>query len=65
MELFYKFSPVLMQNVPDATVDAWVARRGALDARKLIPALVQYDHLKYAAQVRVHFPCYPQATDSS
>ncbi|KAK2189905.1 hypothetical protein NP493_94g03000 [Ridgeia piscesae] len=49
-ELFYKFSPLLMQNIPKETVDVWIAKRGKLESRKLIPALVQYDHLKYRAQ---------------
>ena len=51
IELFYKFSPLLMQNIPKETVDVWIAKRGKLESRKLIPALVQYDHLKYRAQV--------------
>ena len=40
-----------MQNIPDATVDAWITRKNDLDARKLIPALVQYDHVKYNEHV--------------
>ena len=42
-ELFYSFSPQLMQNVPAETVDAWISKRDLLDPRRLIPALVQYD----------------------
>ena len=42
-ELFYKFSPMLMQHVPHDTVNAWIAKKDQLDARRLIPALVQYD----------------------
>ncbi len=51
MELFYKFSPLLMQNIPKETVDAWISKGKQLDPKKLIPALVQYDHQKYRAQV--------------
>ncbi|XP_065072321.1 vacuolar protein sorting-associated protein 18 homolog [Rhopilema esculentum] len=40
-ELFYKFSPVLMQQIPKETVDAWKQRN--LDPRKLIPALVTHE----------------------
>lgn len=50
-DLFYKFSPMLMQNIPKETVDAWIAKKDQLDPKRLIPALVQYDHNKYAAQV--------------
>jgi hypothetical protein len=49
-ELFYKFSPILMQNIPKETVDAWIAKKDQLDPKRLIPALVQYDHNKYVAQ---------------
>jgi len=42
-ELFYKFSPLLMQHVPRETVNAWIAKKDQLDPRLLIPALVQYD----------------------
>ncbi|KAF6032157.1 VPS18 [Bugula neritina] len=48
--LVYKFSPLLMQHVPSATVDLWQTlspyhnpRRPPLDPKKLIPSLVQYD----------------------
>lgn len=40
-ELFYKFSPVLMQQIPKETVSAWKQR--PLDPRKLIPALVTHE----------------------
>ena len=44
-ELFYRFSPLLMQHVPYETVNAWIAKKEHLDPRLLIPALVQYDNL--------------------
>lgn len=40
-----------MQNIPKPTVDVWIAMGERLDPKKLIPALVQYDHQKYRAQV--------------
>ncbi|CAH1786190.1 unnamed protein product [Owenia fusiformis] len=49
-ELLYKFSPLLMQNIPELTVDAWINTGRNLDPKRLIPALVQYDHLKYKTQ---------------
>ena len=42
IELFYKFSPTLMEHAPKVTVDAWMAMRNYLDPSKLIPALVRY-----------------------
>jgi len=49
-ELFYKFSPVLMQRIPRDTVNAWIAKKDQLDPRLLIPALVQYDEQRYGDQ---------------
>eukprot|EP00794_Sanderia_malayensis_P016888 gene16888-18594_t len=40
-DLYYKFSPVLMQHIPRETVDSWKQRN--LDPRKLIPALVTHE----------------------
>ncbi|KAK2149253.1 hypothetical protein LSH36_459g02045 [Paralvinella palmiformis] len=51
VSLFYKFSPVFMQNIPKQTVDAWIAKKDKLEPKKLIPALVQYDHERYRTQV--------------
>lgn len=50
IELFYKFSPILMQNIPHETVDAWIGKREKFEPKKLIPALVQYDPDKNRAQ---------------
>ncbi|XP_027053569.1 vacuolar protein sorting-associated protein 18 homolog [Pocillopora damicornis] len=42
-ELYYKFSPVLMQHIPRQTVNAWTEqKKKKLDPRRLIPALVHY-----------------------
>ncbi|XP_054719566.1 vacuolar protein sorting-associated protein 18 homolog [Uloborus diversus] len=45
-ELFYQFSPALMQTNPKETVDAWIAQDRRLNPVQLIPALVQYDTSK-------------------
>ena len=42
IELFYKFSPVLMEHAPKVTVKAWIIMKGYLDPSRLIPALVRY-----------------------
>ncbi|XP_038059367.1 vacuolar protein sorting-associated protein 18 homolog [Patiria miniata] len=49
--LYYKFSPVLMQHIPNELVTAWIDLGKTLDPKKLIPALVQYDHSAQASQV--------------
>lgn len=50
VELYYKFSPLLMQYIPKETVSAWIKKSSELEPMKLIPALVQYDHDKYREQ---------------
>lgn len=42
-DLYYKFSPVLMQNAPRETVEIWKAAKNRLDPSRLIPALVRCD----------------------
>ena len=54
-ELFYQFSPALMQTNPKETVDAWIAQDCKLDPVQLIPALVQYDASKDPRQVAFVF----------
>jgi len=39
--LFYKFSPLLMQHIPTATVDAWIEKGKSLEPKRLIPSLIQ------------------------
>ncbi|ORX53539.1 hypothetical protein DM01DRAFT_1046133 [Hesseltinella vesiculosa] len=46
-ELFYQFSPVLMENEPHETVNVWM-RQTTLNPRRLIPALLNYDHTKFS-----------------
>lgn len=40
-QLVYKFSPALMKQCPADTVDTWIKIGRYLDAKRLIPALVQ------------------------
>ena len=40
-----------MQNVPSDSVDAWISKGKLLDPKRLIPAIVQYDHAKQRTQV--------------
>ncbi|KAF7727857.1 hypothetical protein EC973_006970 [Apophysomyces ossiformis] len=49
-EVFYKFSPVLMDNSPYETVNVWM-RQPNLNPRQLIPALLRYDHSKISDKV--------------
>ncbi|KAJ8288869.1 hypothetical protein COCON_G00015280 [Conger conger] len=50
-KVFYKFSPVLMQHIPGKVVDAWIQMGNKLDAKKLIPALVNYSQTGSAQQI--------------
>ncbi|KAG7461333.1 hypothetical protein MATL_G00208930 [Megalops atlanticus] len=50
-KLFYKFSPVLMQHIPKKVVDAWIQMGKRLDAKRLIPALVNYSQIGSAQQI--------------
>ncbi|KAJ8269898.1 hypothetical protein GJAV_G00108020 [Gymnothorax javanicus] len=50
-KLFYKFSPVLMQHIPEKVVDAWIQMGKRLDAKKLIPALVNYSQTGSTQQI--------------
>ncbi|XP_064195688.1 vacuolar protein sorting-associated protein 18 homolog [Anguilla rostrata] len=50
-KLFYKFSPVLMQHIPGKVVDAWIQMGKRLDAKKLIPALMNYSQTGSAQQI--------------
>ncbi|KAG0051168.1 hypothetical protein BGZ83_004029 [Gryganskiella cystojenkinii] len=43
LDLYYRFSPVLMENAPYETVSAWT-RQPNLNPRNLIPSLLKYDH---------------------
>ncbi|KAK3612565.1 hypothetical protein CHS0354_024553 [Potamilus streckersoni] len=49
-ELYYKFTPILMQYIPKDTVTALIHQGKNLDPKKLIPALVQYDQKKHHDQ---------------
>ncbi|KAL4656442.1 vacuolar protein sorting-associated protein 18-like [Arapaima gigas] len=51
VKLFYKFSPVLMQHIPTRVVEAWKNMGKKLDAKKLIPALVNYSQMGSSQQI--------------
>ncbi|XP_048829852.1 vacuolar protein sorting-associated protein 18 homolog [Brienomyrus brachyistius] len=51
VKLFYKFSPVLMQHIPTRVVEAWINMGKKLDAKKLIPALVNYSQIGSTQQI--------------
>ncbi|KAI9094312.1 Pep3/Vps18/deep orange family-domain-containing protein [Phlyctochytrium arcticum] len=42
VEFYYKYSPVLMQQAPFETVNAWI-RQPNINPRHLVPALLKYD----------------------
>ena len=42
VEVYYRFSPVLMERIPYETVTAWIGEKG-LDAKQLIPSIMKYD----------------------
>ena len=42
VEVYYRFSPALMEKIPYETVTAWVSER-SLDPKQLIPAIMKYD----------------------
>lgn len=50
-ELFYRFSPVLMQVIPKETVEAWKMRSQKLNPVNLIPTLVQYNINQNSEQI--------------
>ncbi|KAK9409708.1 vacuolar protein sorting-associated protein 18 like [Crotalus adamanteus] len=50
-ELFYKFSPILIQHMPKQVVDAWIEMGKELDAKRLIPALVTYSQSGSTQQI--------------
>ncbi|KAI8812404.1 vacuolar protein sorting protein 18 [Cladochytrium replicatum] len=48
LELYYRFSPALMENTPQETVNTWI-KEPNLDPRKLIPALLKYELSSHSA----------------
>nr|XP_039247799.1 vacuolar protein sorting-associated protein 18 homolog [Styela clava] len=40
INLYYKFSPILMQYIPEVTVNAWISMGKNLSPKKLIPSLI-------------------------
>ena len=45
-DVFYKYSPALMENTPYEMVTLWM--QSNLNPRQLIPSLLRYDHSKVA-----------------
>lgn len=41
LDLYYRFSTILMRNAPKEIVDSWL-RRSSLSPRRLVPALLQH-----------------------
>lgn len=44
LDLYYRFGPVLIRHAPKETVDSWL-RQPSLDPIRLIPALLQLQHI--------------------
>ncbi|EPQ60538.1 hypothetical protein GLOTRDRAFT_102290 [Gloeophyllum trabeum ATCC 11539] len=44
LELYYRFSPVLVRHAPKDTVESWL-RQPALEPLRLVPALLRLQHL--------------------
>ncbi|KAF8525048.1 Pep3/Vps18/deep orange family-domain-containing protein [Hysterangium stoloniferum] len=44
LELYYRFGPVLIRHAPKETVDSWL-RQPSLDPIRLVPSLLQLQHL--------------------
>lgn len=44
LELYYRFGPVLIRHAPKETVDSWL-RQPSLDPLRLVPSLLQLQHL--------------------
>ena len=49
--LYYKFSPILVKKCAEKTVDAWIKMDKFLEAKKLIPALIQCNQSADSKQV--------------
>ncbi|CAO3596798.1 unnamed protein product [Absidia cylindrospora] len=53
LDMFYTYSPVLMEAVPRETVDIWMLHT-KLNPRLLIPSLLRYDHNTISDKVTQH-----------
>ena len=54
VEIYYRFSPVLMEKVPYETVTAWIAEK-ALEPKQLIPSIMKYDSARITRIQDVRF----------
>ncbi|KAI8088938.1 Pep3/Vps18/deep orange family-domain-containing protein [Halteromyces radiatus] len=53
LDMFYKYSPILMEYVPRETVDIWMLHT-KLNPRMLIPSLLRYNHNTVADKATQH-----------
>ncbi|KAH9412790.1 Vacuolar protein sorting-associated protein 18 like protein [Dermatophagoides pteronyssinus] len=44
LEFYYKYSPILIQNLPKELIDCLIPLASELDMTRLIPSLVHFDH---------------------
>ena len=51
LDIYYKFSPVLMENTPYETVNVWMHQE--LEPKMLIPSLMKYNPAKNPAGITV------------
>ncbi|KAJ1564074.1 hypothetical protein HK096_009739, partial [Nowakowskiella sp. JEL0078] len=52
LELYYKFSPTLMENAPQDTVNAWI-KEPNLNPRSLVPSLLKYEISQHGNHIPV------------
>jgi hypothetical protein len=52
-DLFYKYSSILLEHVPEETVDMWL-RHPDLNPRDLLPALVKYEQIYGGSHSKVY-----------
>ncbi|CAO3651138.1 unnamed protein product [Cunninghamella echinulata] len=53
LDMYYKYSPLLMEHIPRETVDIWIVNPN-LNPRMLIPSLLRYDHNTNLNKVTQH-----------
>ncbi|KAJ3416468.1 hypothetical protein HDV05_001626 [Chytridiales sp. JEL 0842] len=49
VELYYRYASLLMEHIPDATVDVWM-KQPDLNPRELLPALVKYEQSRTSSR---------------
>ncbi|CAO3652841.1 unnamed protein product [Cunninghamella blakesleeana] len=53
LDMYYKYSPILMEHIPRETVDIWMLNPN-LNPRMLIPSLLRYDHKTSLNKITQH-----------